>query len=196
MIENYNRRQRLLAALAAVLSVVALVGTLLFFFVGSWFALYNLRIENRLWIATGIAIAVTLVAFWAGWRRGEAGKGHYGFHESGLHARLDPVSGGAFMTNLYTNRVTAPTFLLGQLFLAAPLQARKAFHQWCTRIPEEPGLESQLEAFLREIQAKGSWHDLATYDNRMLELGYLVRMERVEISPRKGRIRALPPSQL
>ena len=107
-----------------------------------------------------------------------------------MHVNFDMVSGGAYMMNRYGNRVTAPAFMLSQMFLAAPLQAHKAYAALKMRIPTDPMLEGRLVELLTEMQRKAKWEDVRVYEAQALELGYLIRMEKVDYSPKKGRVRA------
>ncbi len=190
MIASFNQQQTVKGVIASMLGLVALLLTAGFFYGGSWFVLRNLGVENRHSVALGIAGGAAFLVMVVGWIRGKRGRGHYGFGESGLHVQLEPVGGGAVMSNIYAQRVTAPTYVLGQLFLAAPLQFLKAWHCFHSRIPENPVLEEQMKGLLEEIRAKGKWQDMAAYQDRMQELLYLIRLGAVEFSPRKGRIRA------
>ena len=131
----------------------------------------------------------TLIVLVVGYRRWKDGQGHYGFEDSGIHVQLEPVSGGAFMTQLYAQRVTAPAYLFGQLFLAAPMQALKAKQLIATRIPVMHGLGERLNVLLGEMTQVGKWQDAAVYEDRWTELRYLVHMGKVEYSDKKGRVR-------
>ena len=87
--------------------------------------------------------------------------------------------------------VTAPAYFLSQLFLAAPMQVMRGISRIQSRIPESPQLELGLVSLLQEVNANPSWHPLRTYTNRAEEIGYLIRMEKIQFSPRKGTVRPL-----
>ena len=85
--------------------------------------------------------------------------------------------------------MTTPAYLLGQVFLAGPLRLLGARQNMRNIIRTEHGLGQRLTTLLEEIRAKGKWHSVADYADRRDDVALLVRMEQVEYSARKGRIR-------
>jgi hypothetical protein len=156
------------------------------------FVMRNLGIEDRRSYAKVCSVVGVAIVCMVGYLRHRKGQGHYGFHESGMHVNFETVSSGAFVTNFYAQRITAPAFLLGQIFLAAPLQLLKGIRYLKERVPREHGLEQKLEVLLTEVRAKAKWHGVKDYQDRMQEMLYLVRLDKVEFSPRQGRVRAAP----
>jgi hypothetical protein len=60
-----------------------------------------------------------------------------------------------------------------------------------SRIEESHGLETQLTSVFDQINATQKWHPLATYNHCANEVGYLIRMGKVQFSPNKGTVRPL-----
>ena len=190
MIESYNRNQSIKCVLSTFASIAAFAATLAFFYWMPYYVMYNLSIGDRALYAWGFAIFGLLAVAICGYHRWTSGRGHYGFQDSGMLLQLDPVSSGAFVTTIMANRVTTPVYILGQWFLAAPLQLLRAKQCLDDRIPSEHGIESRLNTLLAEVQNVGKWHEIKLYQERLQDLSYLVKMEKVEFSPSKGRVRA------
>jgi hypothetical protein len=119
---------------------------------------------------------------------GRSGQGHYGFEDSGMQVELEPVSGSAFMVQLYANRVTVPAYFLTQLFLAGPLQCLKAVACFKSSVKDESGLGARLLALQAEVDARPKRHRISEYPGRERELFLLARMGRIAFSPRKGTV--------
>ena len=190
MIESFNRRQVVKAVVAVICSIVALVCTVAFFYWGPLIVMYNMGIENRSQYAWGGVAVGLLTVLVVGYRRWKVGQGHYGFEDSGLPVQLEPLSGGAFVTQIYAQRVTAPAYLIGQLFLSAPMQALKAKQLIAGRIPVEHGLEERLTLLLGDMVQVGKWQDAKVYEDRWAELRYLIHIGKVEYSQKKERVRS------
>ncbi len=189
MIESFNRLQAAKTVGALLLGTATAAITLTFFYWTALVVLSGMGAVNRqlaAWTCALLALGLVMVV---GLMRGTQGRGHYNYAESGLMPGFDESTASGFVANRKTMRLTAPAYLLGQLFLASPLQFLQAKRHWERRLPDEHGLESNLHALLTEIESVGKWHDAQTYDTRMRELLFLVRLGRVEFSPRKGRVR-------
>ena len=189
MIRRYNIGQAFAAAGNIALSLIGYVAAYAFFYFGVNFAGDSLlRDYDPNWghaAAAGALIALTI----GGVLRARRGDGHYGYEGAGVYHDLDPVSGGAVAVDYYAHRVTAPAYVLSQLFLAGPLRFMRALQNLRNRIAPEHGLEGRLTSLLHDIRAREKWHDVRDYDERRREVAILVRMDKVEFSARKGRIK-------
>ena len=191
MIDAYNRSQVYRGMTAFVLGSLALLMTAVFFHWVSHQVLERLvAVGNASFAAWVAAVALTGCVFLIGYLRGKRGGGHYAYEESGLNLQVEPTSGGNFMMQRYAHQTTVPVYLLGQVFLAAPLQFLKGVRCFRQRIPCHHGLEQRLTTLLGEIQASRKWLPVAQFDDRQQDLRLLIQMNEVEFSPRKGVVRA------
>ncbi len=95
------------------------------------------------------------------------------------------------MTRIYANRVTGPSYMLSQIFLAGPIQLMKAIGRFRSLIPYSDTLKARIQRQLEKIETAKKWQDLSEYRDNALETLYLIRMNKVQYSPRKIRIRSL-----
>lgn len=191
MIAAYNRRQTLLAAGNFLLSLLATIVTFAFFFFGSKMTAKNFGIvlpsDFPGWLAIG---AVTFIMIY-GIVEFRRGAGHSAFHETDLYPGFDLSFTSGTLANYRIQQVTAPAYFLSQFFLAAPLQLMEGITRLRSRIEESHGLETQLTSVLDQVNATQKWHPLSLYTHCATEVGYLIRMGKVQFSPNKGTVRPL-----
>lgn|GEM_PF-5379994 len=116
---------------------------------------------------------------------------HSRYIGSDLFPDMEIPSGGAAMTRIYANRVTGPSYMLSQIFLAGPIQLMKAIGRFRSLIPYSDTLKARIQRQLEKIETAKKWQDLSEYRDNALETLYLIRMNKVQYSPRKIRIRSL-----
>ena len=190
VIARYNLRQTLLAILSLVVGASVFALTWWFIRVVSGEAIracgWDTSPLQRSAIAWACVIIIALVGFFR-WRQNE---GHYRFDESGLMPTAEPRSGISLAIHERANRVGAWSYMLGQLFLAGPLQILRASDRWKSRIPNSPTLESELIAFRDELRTKNRWLSISDFAGRETQIAYLARLELIDWSPRKGTLKA------
>ena len=187
MIDQYNQRQVIRGMIAALLSIIAYLIAFLFFKI-AWALMTSSFDENVKGYDTAFAIVCLGIVTWAGILHGRAGEGHYGFGDSGLQVRINADSGGAFFTQHYANRVTAPAYVLSQIFLAGPLQMIKCQRCFRSRIAKAPGLEPRLIALQKKVESRPKRHLLSEYPGQESDIFMLARMDRIAFSARKGTV--------
>lgn len=89
----------------------------------------------------------------------------------------------------YADRVTAPAYALGQLFLAAPLMLLRAGTLLASRVPDGAELEARLPAALAELRVAHRWQFLAECPQWRDEILYLARMGLIDFAGNKGQPR-------
>jgi uncharacterized membrane protein len=191
MIEAFNRRQTLLAVLNFALGGIAAVLAFLFFRIAAgmtlqWFGV-SWSSEKPVWIAVACVVLVVIL----GILEHRRGGGHRDYHETDLFPGFDRSTGSGYWANARVQEVTAPAYFLSQIFLAAPLQVLRGLERLHSRLPGTRDLEERLTTLLETVNANPSWHPLRGYGDRAGEIGYLIRMEKVQFSPRKGSVRRL-----
>lgn len=191
MIEAFNRRQTLLAVLNFALGGVAAVLAFVFFWIAAgmilqWFGV-SWSSEAPIWIALACVVLVVIL----GILEHRRGGGHSDYHETDLFPGFDRSTGSGYWANSRVQEVTAPAYFLSQIFLAAPLQVLQGLDRLHSRLPGTRDLEERLASLLETVNANPSWHPLRGYGDRAEEIGYLIRMEKVQFSPRKGTVRRL-----
>lgn len=191
MIAAYNRRQTLLAAGNFCLSLLATIVTFAFFFFGSKMTAKNFEVDLPSYFPGVLAISAVTFIMVYGIFEFRRGAGHSAFHESDLYPGFDLSFGSGYLANYRIQQVTAPAYFLSQFFLAAPLQLMEGITRLRSRIEDSHGLETQLASVLGQINATPKWHPLATYHQCATEVGYLIRMGKVQFSPNKGTVRPL-----
>lgn len=191
MIAAFNRRQALLAALNGFLGVAAAAATFVFFHLATTMISRGFGFDGPPGLALGVAAACLVFVTIFGVFEFRRGGGHCGYHESDLYPGFDLSTGSGHFANYRVQQVTAPAYLLSQVFLAAPMQLMRALERLCSRIPESADLEQRLGSLLREVNATPKWHPLRTYAARSREIAHLIRMDQVQFSPNKGMVRPL-----
>lgn len=194
MIASYNRKQLLLAVLAALGSLIC-YGLAFGFFMGA-FLLAAAALElphlndHAPWFATVVVVVITI----SGYRTWKSRGGYYRYDQSGMYHRT--AQGRVAMIDLAgvdPNQVTGWAYLLGQVFLSGPLLALRAMANVRNRIPLEHGLENRLQAVLERLQSADKWQGEAEYREELREILLLARMRKIDFSAAKGtaRFRAL-----
>lgn len=190
MIARYNLRQTLMALLSVAVGFGAFALAWWFFREVAGFSIRsfggNVSPLQQSLIAWCCVAAIALAGFFR-WR---SGKGYNRFDESGLMPTAEPHSGLSLETHIAANRVGAWSYMLGQLFLAGPLQILQAFDRLKLRIPNSPVREIDLAAFRDQLRAKNRWLSISEFAGREQDVVYLARMGLVDWSPRKGALKA------
>ena len=190
VIARYNLRQTLLALVSLCLGLCAFAFAWWFFSFASAQLIRAfggnitpVQLALIAWICCAL-IAVT------GWHRWRNGGGYHHFHESGMMPTGEPQSGVAWEVQRTANRVGAWSYLLGQIFLAGPLQILSAFDRLRMRIPDAPTLEAELLTFRDQLREKNQWLPISDFSGRGQHVAYLARLGLVDFSPRKGTLKA------
>ncbi|MCB1092360.1 MAG: hypothetical protein KDL87_12565 [Verrucomicrobiae bacterium] len=186
MIDRFNRRQLWRSLLATFLGILA---TILTWWVIDWGVFYLFRafaLPNATLWAPSLATLFLVVAYFSGWDLWRRGFGLPAAEDSDLLRGLDSSTFSGTWTNYQTLEIRGYTFLLIQLALSAPLQWLRAWDLHRSKIPNELGLESHLQDLLRQVESKNRWHPITDYRGDESGIMYLVRMGRIDFSPRKG----------
>ena len=190
VIARYNLRQTLLAILSLAVGVFAFAAAWYFFDFAFAFAIQRLGGNVTAPLQSLIAwICVASIAL-VGYLRWRKGGGYHHFHESGMMPTVEPHTGLGLEVHTKANRLGAWAYLLGQLFLAGPLQILGAYDRLQRRIPDSPLLENELIAFRDKLRAKNRWLPISDFTDREQQLAYLSRLGLVDFSPRKGTFKA------
>ena len=191
MITQFNRRQKVLATLNFLATALALGLAALFFYGVARFVLTSFDVGNSKLISVIIALGAIAIIFVSGINLQRKGKGNYGYQDSGLMPGWETIdSGGSFMMAFYSNRVTAPAHAFSQIFLCAPLQLIRGIGRLRSQLEPDFALEQRLVALLAEIDSKDKWQTLGDYRDQSEELQCLIRMDKIQFSPRTGKIRS------
>ena len=190
MIASYNRRQTILGCINLIAGLLALAAAAVFFYGVASFVLSRFGVDNAKPISIAFSAAALLIVFISGIHLQRKGKGNYGYQDGDLMPKWEMVSGGSFAVDFYRNRITAPAHALNQLFLCAPLQLIKGIGRLRSRLNPDRALEQRLVALLADINAKDKWETLDDYPQQIQELQYLIRMEKIQFSPRTGKLRS------
>lgn len=191
MITAFNRRQTLLALLNFLTGAAAAVAAFLFFRFAAVMAIKGFGFSSPPDLPVWIAWTCLILVFVFGILEHRRGGGHAEFHETDLYPGFDLSSGSGYWANVRVQEVTAPAYFLSQIFLAAPLQILRGIGRLRSRLPESLDLEQRLASLLETVNANPAWHPLRIYTDRAEEIGCLVRMEKIQFSPRKGSVRRL-----
>lgn len=191
MVAAFNRKQIVLGILSLLLSGVVTVVAFFFFRFASGMILSAFDFEGWDWLPDAIAAVAVGIIFVSGMTHHARGLSHSGYEESSLYPDLPIETGGAAVVDFYTHRVTGCAYLLSQFFLAGPLQLCRGIARFRSRIRDEPGLDQRLTETLESIESADRWQPLGDYRDRAQEVVYLIRMNRIQYSSRKGRVRSL-----
>ena len=190
VIARYNLRQTLLAIASFCLGLCAFTVAWWFFHFASAYTIRALGGHvTPLQQSLIIWACIVLIAL-AAWLRWRNGGGYHHFHESGMMPTTEPHTGLSLEIHTAANRIGAWAYLLGQIFLAGPLQILRAFDRLRMRIPNSPVLESELCAFRDELRARNRWLPISDFAGRERHVDYLARLGLVDFSPRKGTLKA------
>lgn len=186
MIADYNRAQCIRAIVAMLAGVVCCWFAWLFFRYVPAFAAG--RLGYRWTPLTGnIAAVLGLLAVAAsGYRTWSLKGGLQSYHESALYHDLGGGSGGTCMVDCKLHQVTAPAYLLSQLFLAGPLQLLNARTLLASRLPSSPELEGRLASTLAVLRSANKWQAISEHPRLRTEILYLAQMGLIDFSSHKG----------
>jgi hypothetical protein len=134
----------------------------------------------------GSSAAGLLIAIISGYRLWKEKGGTYGYHQSALYHDLGDEHVGAALVDFYAHRITAPAYVISQIFLAGPLLLLRAITLFASLIPKAAGLENRLIEFLAALRSANKWQALADYPDRRTEILYLARMGLIDFSDNKG----------
>ncbi|MCB1231962.1 MAG: hypothetical protein KDN19_16960 [Verrucomicrobiae bacterium] len=130
------------------------------------------------------------MAAWTGWDLWHRGFGSQDFLESDFANGFDRSSASGMWANHQIAEARGLSYVVSQIALAGPLQLLKAYDLIRSRIVAERGLETNLETTLQSIESKRGWQPIANYRGKESEVMYLIRLGKLEFSPRKGVIKA------
>ncbi len=191
MIASYNRLQILKGLFLLAASIVCYAVAWMFFRYGLAFVFHSFRLPATLvpWLSLAALGAVT----YGGWRQWQRGDGFNSYLESSLFHDLGN-SGGAFLVEEQTHRVTGPAYLLSQIFLGGPLLALRAIKHLRQRLPTMEGLEARLHETLSLLRMANKWQSIEDHPERRLEILMLAQMSKIDFSTHTGimRIKARP----
>lgn len=191
MIAEFNRRQTLLACVNVALGGIAAVFSFAFFLLAATMVFRWIGSKPHPGLPVWSALACVVLVFVLGVIEHRRGGGHLGPHESDLYPGFDLSTGSGYWANARVQEVTAPAYLVSQVCLAAPLQCLRAISRLRSRLPVSPDLERRLTSLLDSVNATAGWHPVRHYADQSEEIGHLIRMEKVQFSPRKGMVRSL-----
>ena len=158
MITTYNRNQKLLATINLIAGLCLLIVAAGFFYLAFGFILKSFGITHDETLVIGLAAGAMLIIFISGFLNHRSGVGTYGYHESDLF--LQSVSSGGGIAEHYAGRVSAPAYLLTQVFLSASLQWLKARDRLRSLLKDDPELEQRLKLLLEDIDSTSKWHPI------------------------------------
>lgn len=190
VIARYNLRQTLLAILSVCVGLCAFAVAWWFFNGASGFAIWRLGGSVTALQQSLIAWACVLLIAIGGYFRWRIGDGYHQFHDSGMMPTVEPHTGLGLEVHTSANRIGAWSYLLGQIFLAGPLQILRALDRLRMRIPNSPVLENELIAFRDQLRAKKRWLPISEFAGREQHIDFLARLGLVDFSPRKGTLKA------
>ena len=193
MIRAYNRKELLLGIGSLILSLFGFVCAFLFFRYVPAYVFYSFGVKvAEVWFSCGAMGALLLICA-CGYVRWKGKGGFYSYYDSAVYHNLDPSTGGANVVDLYTHRVTAPAYVLGQVFLAGPLMFLGAITHFRNRIAPDPLLEDSLNEKLAELRSINSWQPLSAHPGHEDLILLLAKIGRIDFSTTRGpRIRAYP----
>jgi len=186
MVRRYNTLQISKAALCLAGGLICLWLAWLFFRYLPPFVAYNFGFRWSPVMANSLAAVCLIGVAVSGYRTWKAQGGLRGYHESSFYHDLGADSGGAFFTDYYAHRVTAPAHLLSQTFLGGPLLLLKVRTLLASLIPATAGLESRLQDALNRLRKANKWQPLSDYPDIKTEVLYLAQMGLIDFSAFKG----------
>ncbi|MGB0993874.1 MAG: hypothetical protein ACPG32_15570, partial [Akkermansiaceae bacterium] len=169
MIQEFNRSQLIYGILRVMLSVFLFVLMYGFFSIVGKFVTERFELEISAASLQLLAILCTVTVAVCGYLRWKNGQGHFSAAEALVSNQLDESYGGALAVQRHTDRTTGISYLLTSLFIAAPIQALKAWEHFQARIPHSLQLEQKLTDFLEELHRVNKWQDVLTYPGKEQE---------------------------
>lgn len=193
MIVAYNRLQIFKGIFLILASIICYGLAWLFFKYGLTLVFHNLAVSVTWvpWLSLAALAAIT----WGGYRQWQKGDGFNSYVESSLFHDQEGDSGGEFLVHHYAHRVTAPAYMLSQIFLGGPLLFLRGMKHLKQRLPNEAGMEVKLYHALSVLQAANKWQPITEHPDLRLEILMLAQMGKIDFSAHKGipRIKATPP---
>lgn len=186
MIRRYNRSQTIKAILLVIAGLFCCWLAYLFFRYIPAFIISRFGYPLSAPVAIGIGILGLAVGCFTGYQAWKARGGLFSYHESGLYHDLGGHTAGAEVVDFYAHRVTAPAYVLAQIFMAGPIFLLKAWTLLRSRITDSADLESRLETTLSMLQAANKWQGLNEYPNAKTEILYLAQIGLIDFSAHKG----------
>lgn len=189
MIRRYNRSQIAKAVILTFGGFIFCWVAYLFFRYVPVFVCWELHYSLPAPVAVSIGIAGLAVAWFSGYSTWRARGGLFSYHESGLYHDLGDDTAGAVVTDHYVHRVTAPAYVLGQVFMVGPQWLLRAWTLVHSRIPYSAALELRLENTLGAVRAANKWQGLSEYPDNRAEILYLAQMGLIDFSAHNDRPR-------
>lgn len=193
MIRQYNRSE-LLLGISSVLAGAFGYGCVYLFFRHApeyVLAKFGIRGPDSWFVACSLVVLVLISA--SGYRLWKRRGGFCSYLESGLYHELDLSSGGACAADHYAHQVTAPAYLLSQLFLSGPLMTLRGIARFKNRIDPDPSVEHRLEQTLAMLRSINKWQSLSEHPGNEDAILLLAKMGRIDFSTARGpRFKAYP----
>jgi hypothetical protein len=191
LIPSYNRRLLIAGVARVFASLVAYAIAYLFFDWALSFSGHRFGIGTLDHWSAAITLVLLALISVSGYRRWRNNEEHYGYQDSELFVPLDELeSGGGYAIGTRVNQVTALAYMLGQIFLAAPLQLCRGVENFRKMIRATPELEDQLAKLIAEINSTRKWEPVAKYRDYLEPLALLINMDRIDFSRRKQTVKA------
>lgn len=188
MIRRFNYTQIALGVLNLFAATLASAIIVLAFFHSTRFALEFLPIAAPPETPAIIASAALAVVFITGLRRGRNQSALDTPQHPDHSLNLEPITGGSAFIHAEASKIVAPAIILVQVFLSAPLQLLEGIDRFRSLLRYSSQLETDLHQLLSEVNAKKKWHPVKNYAGREQQLACLIRMNRIDFSPRKGTV--------
>jgi hypothetical protein len=189
MIRRYNFSQTLKAILFAIGGLICCWLAYLFFRYLPVVVAWQLGYSLPPLAPVGLGLAGLAAAWVSGYRSWKCRGGPFGYHESALYHDLGTDTAGAVVTDFYAHRITAPAYVLGQVFMAGPGCLLRAWTLFRSRIPQSPELEAKLENAWAILRAANKWQSLDEYPSARDEILFLARMGLIDFSGHNGQPR-------
>lgn len=186
MIKRYNQSQTIKAVLLFIGGLICCGLAYLFFRTLPVFLAWQFNYPLPKMVPVCIGLIGLAATWFSGYRTWKNRGGLFSYHESGLYHDLGDGTTGAIVTDFYAHRVTAPAYLLGQVFLAGPLWILRAWTLLHGRIPYSAELESSLEDTLAKLRAANKWQGPGEYPEARAEILYLAQMGLIDFSDYDG----------
>ncbi len=186
MISRYNRAQLVRAILALFGGLTCCYLAFLFFRYASAFVAWRFDRPLSSTLTFGIGLTGLAVVMISGYRTWKSQGGLQSYHESSLYHDLGEETAGALVVGFYAHRITAPAYILTQLFLSGPLLLLRSLTLVSSRIPESPELSARLQQTLAFLRAANKWQSLSDYPSHRPEILYLAQMGLIDFSGRSN----------
>lgn len=182
MISRYNRAQLIRAIFSLLGGLTCCCLAFLFFRYAAAFVAWRFELPLSSAQTGWIGLAGLAVVLASGYRTWKSQGGLQGYHESSLYHDLGEETAGAVVVGIYAHRITAPAYMLTQLFLSGPLLLLRSLTLVSSRIPESPELSNRLQQALELLCAANKWQSLADHPSHRTEILYLAQMGLIDFS--------------